>query len=99
RLLRRRQLAKRGAGAVEQLLPSHLPRPGGQPVVIEARHLVVVEGVLHPARIQPRSGLLHGVAIADAVKNEGQGRSPGGMACSTESTITGPVRSGNPTCG
>src|SRR3546814_17172240 len=68
-------LAKGGAGAVEQCLPTDHARPAAQCPGIDAGRLVIVEIIADAVRVEPRPRLLHRVAVADAV-DDSQGVSP-----------------------
>src|SRR6185503_8425445 len=67
------QFAERGAGAVEQGVPTHLADPGFEHAALDTRRLVVVESLHDAARVEPRTRLLHRVAILDAVDRDSLG--------------------------
>ena len=67
------ELAERGAGAVEQRLPSGCARPALERAAVDAGALVVVEAVRDDAVVEPGARLLHGVAVLDAVDGDGLG--------------------------
>src|SRR3954451_8962346 len=70
------QLAERRAGAVQERFPAGLLRPALQPVAVDAAHLVVMEAVLDTVLVEPNTGLLHGVAVLDAVDRDGHVGAP-----------------------
>src|SRR4051812_6330841 len=71
-----RELAERGAGAVEQRLPTGCARPALERAAVDAGTLVIVEAVRHAAVVEPGARLLHGVAVLDAVDGDGLGHFP-----------------------
>jgi hypothetical protein len=71
------QFAKGGARTVEQGFPAELIAPPLELVLGNALGLVVMKTISHPVAVEPGAGLLHGVAVLDAVDGDGQGRSSG----------------------
>src|SRR3546814_13981655 len=71
----RSQLAKRRAGAVQHRLQAQRLAPGLEMRAVDAGCLVVVEAVSDIVILQPGEGLLHGVAVLDAVDGDGHGGS------------------------
>src|SRR5262249_16218387 len=67
------QLLERRAGAIEQRLPARLATPLLQLLLRLTRCLVVQKIVSVAMRINPGGGVLHGVAVLDAVDGGGQG--------------------------
>src|SRR5712691_6816740 len=67
-----RQFAKRGAGAVKQRFPAQFVGPALEFFLGDARRLVIMKAVSHAMAVEPGAGLLHGVAVLDAVDGDGQ---------------------------
>ena len=66
------QFLERGAGAVEQHLPAEFIRPALELVLGDAGGLVIMKLVGDAMAVEPAAGLLHGVAVLDAVDGVGQ---------------------------
>src|SRR5690606_2440423 len=74
RLLLVRQLLEGRAGLVQHLLPAGGGAPALKLLARNALRLVVVEGVVDAIVLQPGEGLLHRVAILDAVDRDAHSR-------------------------
>src|SRR5258706_8139850 len=71
-----RQFSKRGAGAIEQRLPAEFIGPALEFFLGNALGFVIVKPVSHAVAVEPGVGLLHGVAVLDAVDGDRQFRRP-----------------------
>src|SRR6202012_1200167 len=69
-----RQFAERGTCTIEQGLPAEFVAPLFQPVLGDALGLVIMKIIGHSVAIEPDAGLLHGVAVLDAINGDGQFR-------------------------
>src|SRR5260370_11841667 len=65
------QLAKRGAGAIEQGFPAEFVGPLLEPILGDGFGFVVMEAVSHAVSVEPTARLVHGVAVLDAVDGDG----------------------------
>ncbi len=79
RAVRIGQLLEGGSGLVEQWFPTHGPDPALQPLPVDAGGLVVMEGVGRALLLEEGPGLLHGVAVLDAI--DGQRVRHGALLC------------------
>jgi len=64
------QLAKRGAGLVQERLPAELFHPAVEPLRLQPLLAVVVEGILDAVAVEPAARLLHRIAVGNAIKGD-----------------------------